>query len=115
MYKISHDQSPQFMKNLVEQIDTKYYTRSSYNVEKDGDGNTLCTKKSNYRQQKTNTTSFGQQSFRWLGPKIWAQIPDQLKTIDSLAAFKNQVKKVNFDNCPCNLCKEYIQGVGYIT
>ena len=43
------------------------------------------------------------------------QIPDQLKTIDSLAAFKNQVKKVNFDNCPCNLCKEYIQGVGYIT
>ena len=115
MYKISHDQSPQFMKNLVEQIDTKYYTRSSYNVEEDGDGNTLCTKKSNYRQQKTNTTSFGQQSFRWLGPKIWAQIPDQLKTIDSLAAFKNQVKKVNFDNCPCNLCKEYIQGVGYIT
>ena len=103
------------MKNLVEEIDTKYCTRSSYNVEKDGDGNTLCTKKSNYRQQKTNTTSFGQQSFRWLGPKIWAQIPDQLKTIDSLAAFKNQVKKVNFDNCPCNLCKEYTQSVGYIT
>ena len=65
--------------------------------------------------RKQNTTLFGQQSFRWLGPKIWAQIPDQLKTIDSLAAFKNQVKKVNFDNCPCNLCKEYIQGVGYIT
>ena len=75
---------------------------------------TLCTKKS-HRPQRTNTTFFGQQSFRWLGPKIWVQIPDQLKTINSLAAFKNQVKKVNFDNCPCNLCKEYIQGVGYIT
>ena len=49
MYKISHDLSPKFMKNLVEEIDTKYFTRSSYNVEKDGDGNTLCTKKLNYR------------------------------------------------------------------
>ena len=60
MYKISHDQSPKFMKNLVEEIDTKYCTRSSYNVEKDDDGNTLCTKKSNHRPQKTNTISFGQ-------------------------------------------------------
>ena len=113
--KISYDQSPIFIKNLVEEVDTKYFTRSSYNVEKDGNGNTLCTKKSNYRPQKTNTTSFSQQSFRWLGPKIWAQTPDQLKTIDSLPAIKNQVKKANFDNCFCNLCKEYIEGVGYIT
>ena len=108
MYKISHDQSPQFMKNLVEEIDTKYCTRCSFNVKKGDDGNT-----SNYHPQKTNTTSLCQ-FFRWLEPKIWAQIPDQLKTIDFLAAFKNQAKRVNFDNCPCNICKEYIQGVDYM-
>ena len=65
MYKISQGKSPEFMKNLVEEIDTKYCTRSSYNVEEDDNGNTLCTKKSNYRIQKSKTTtSFVQQSFR---------------------------------------------------
>ena len=50
--------SPEFMKNLVEEIDTKYCTRSSYNVEEDDNGNTVCTKKSNYRIQKSKTTIF---------------------------------------------------------
>ena len=84
------------MKTLVEEIDTKYCTRFSHNVERENDGNTFL--KSNYHPQETNTTSFGQQFFRWLGTKIWALIPDPLKSIDSLAAFKNQVKKVNFYN-----------------
>ena len=77
MYKTSQDKSSEFMKNLVEEIDTGYYTRSSYNVEEDDNGNTLCTKKSkNYHIQKSKTTSFGQQYFRRLGPKI--QVPDKL-------------------------------------
>ena len=63
MYKISQDKSPEFMKKLVEEIDTKYCTRPSYNVVEDDNGNTLCTKKSNYRIQEAKTTSFGQQSF----------------------------------------------------
>ena len=48
MYKISQGKSPEFMKNLVEEIDTKYCTRSSYNVEEDDNGNILCTRKLNY-------------------------------------------------------------------
>ena len=94
---------------------TKYCTRSSYNAEKDDNGNTLCTKKSNYSLQKSNTTLFGQQSVRLLGPNIWNQVPEQLKSIDSLAAFKYQVEKLNFENCPFNLCNVYIQVVGYIS
>ena len=54
-------------------------------------GNILCTKKFNYGQQKSKATSFGQQSFRWLVPKIWNQVFDQWKSIDILAAFQNQV------------------------
>ena len=56
MCKISQDKSPEFMKNLVMEIDTNHCTRSSYNVEEDDNGNTLCTKKSNYRIQKSKTT-----------------------------------------------------------
>ena len=38
MYKISHGISPKFMHELVEEIDTKYHTRSRYDVELDDDG-----------------------------------------------------------------------------
>ena len=50
MYKISHGISPKFTQGLVEDIDTKYHTRSRYGVELDEDGNTKSSnKKLNYR------------------------------------------------------------------
>ena len=114
MYKISHNMSPIFMEDLVTEIDTKYHTRSSYKVELDDNCNATCSKKLSYYPKKVNTSSFGHQSFSWLGPKIWALIPEDLKNINSLATFKDKLKMFAFENCPCKLCKEYIQGVGYI-
>ena len=102
------------MEDLVTDIDTKYHTRSRYKVELDDNGNATCSKKLNYYPKKVNTSSFGLQSFSWLGPKIWALIPDDLKNMNSLATFKDKLKEFEFENCPCKLCKEYIQGVGYI-
>ena len=114
MYKIAHEKFPSFMKDLVEEIDRNYHTRSSYKVELDENGNVIkCSKKSNYRLQNVNTVTFGHQSFRYLGPKIWALIPNEWKNINSIIAFKNKLKQYEFKNCPCKLCKEYVQGVGY--
>jgi len=116
MYKIAHEKSPSFMKDLVEEIDRNYHTRSSYEVELDESGNVKkCSKKSNYRIQNVNTVSFGHQSFRYLGPKIWRLIPNEWKNMNSITAFKNKLKQYEFKNCPCKLCKEYVQGVGYLS
>ena len=102
------------MNDLVEEIDTKYHTRSRYGVELNEGGNVKSlNKKLNYRPQKSNTSSFGLKAFRWLGPKIWTLIPDDLKSIKTLTAFKSRLNKINIDNCPCKLCKDYIHGVGY--
>ena len=85
MYKISHGKSPKFMNHLLEDIDTNYHTRSRYGVELDEGGNVkCCNKKLNYRPQKSNTSSLGLESFRWLGPKILALIPDDLKNTKTL-------------------------------
>ena len=103
------------MHDLVEEIDTKYHTRPSYGVELDEDGNVKSlNKKLNYRPQKSNISSFGLESFRRLGPKIWELIPENVKHAKSLSAFKNALKKLNIDKCPCKLCKDHIHGVGYI-
>ena len=63
---------------------------------------------------EANTTSFGLQSFRGLGPKIWALIPNELKNIQSLDVFKDKLKKIKFEQCPCNIWRVYVDEVGYI-
>ena len=115
MYKISRGISPRFMQDLVEEFDTKYHTRSRYDVELDEDSNVKSlNKRQNYCPQKPNASSFGLKSFRWLGPKIWELIPDNVEHAKSLSAFKNALRTLNIDKCPCKLCRDYIHGVGYI-
>ena len=41
-------------------------------------------------------------------------LPDSLKSIETLEKFTAEVNTWLPTNCPCNLCKEYIAGVGYI-
>ena len=56
----------------------------------------------------------GLESIRWLGPKIWALIPEEVKKVTSLDIFKLKIKEFSFNDCPCSLCKDYISGVGFI-
>ena len=103
------------MNDFLEEIDTKYHTRSRYGVELDEGGNVKClNKKLYYRPQKSNSSSFVLESFRWLRPKIWKLIPDDLKNTKTLPAFKSKSKKLYIDNSPCKFCRNYINGVGYI-
>ena len=114
MYKIAHDLSPDFMKDILTKTHDSYPTRSNCNVKIENDGSISHSQKSNFRTPKVNTVTFGLESFRCLGPKIWKLVPDNLKEIDSLQAFKEALKNFTFNKCPCRLCKDYIHGVGYI-
>jgi len=57
---------------------------------------------------------FGENSLSYFGPLIWDQVPMKFKLFDSLNEFKKAIKNFIFENCPCRLCKNYIQGVGFI-
>ena len=74
----------------------------------------MYTEKSNYGLQKANTTSFELKSFRLLGPRIWLMIPNELESIKSLSVPMEKLKDLTFEKCPCNICREYVDGVGYI-
>ena len=50
----------------------------------------------------------GSERISFLGPKMWNMLPDDSKDIDNLYTFKNKVKKWKDENCPCRLCKIYI-------
>ena len=70
--------------------------------------------------QRSQTTVFIRQKqirldFNSLNlPKIWALIPNELKCTKSLNVFKENVKDLTFDKCPCNICRGYIKGIAYI-
>ena len=73
----------------------------------------------NFKDQYTlhvpsvNTELKDKNSIRYFGAVIWNSIPLSIKKVTSLNAFKNQIKSWK-PNCPCRLCKTYLQGVGFV-
>ena len=114
MYKISHNLCPMFMNEMVTEASLPYNTRSTTKVETDYNGKCESDKKLNYKLPAIKTVSYGNESFRYLGPKIWNLVPDDMKHVQSLQLFKKKVKSLKFENCPCTLCKTYVQNIGYI-
>ena len=50
----------------------------------------------------------------FIGPKIWNIVPEEFKYKKSLNSFKESIKMWVPTNCPCRLCRVYLDGVGFI-
>ena len=70
--------------------------------------------KNEFQNPKANTTLFGQETIRRMGPIIWSFVLEDMKNAKSLDLFKTQVKCLTFDKCPCKVCKQYVQSIGYL-
>ena len=98
MFKVKHDLSPPFMKELFTYVSNEKGTRS---------GDTFV-------RPKVKTVYKGDQSLRSFGPIVWNEmLPNKLKTCPSLSEFKHNIKSWIPDDCPCKICKTYIPGLGY--
>ena len=54
------------------------------------------------------TVYFGAES---ISPGIWELVPSSGGSVNSLGIFKEKVKFLATDKCPCRLCKTYIGNV----
>ena len=98
MFKVKHDLSPPFMKELFDYVENEKGTRS---------GDTFA-------RPNIDSVKKGERSLRNFGPIVWnTMVPDKLKASQSLSQFKNAIKSWKPVNCPCELCKVYLPGVGY--
>ena len=52
-----------------------------------------------------NTTKYGNHSLRVLGPHIWNSLPEEIKQLSSLNAFKNYIKGRRGQKSKCYLCQ----------
>ena len=64
------------------------------------------------------TVRYGTDTISFLSPKIWSLIPQNIKDSGFLPCFKKKKEKKKISkwkpNCPCRLCKTYLQHVGFI-
>ena len=98
MFKVKHDLSPPFMKEIFTYISNDKGTRA---------GDTFA-------RPNVNSVYNGEQSLRCFGPIVWNEmLPNVLKDCKSLDEFKCRIKSWIPENCPCKLCKTYIAGLGY--
>ena len=57
----------------------------------------------------------GGESISFLGPKIWNILSNEIEQQTSLNSFKQPAKKWKPQDCPCRMCKVYINGVGFLS
>ena len=96
MYKVKHDLSPPFMKDIFNEIERE--TRSG----------------TTFSRPNVNSVKRGDRSLRSFGPIVWnTMLPDAIKECETLDLFKRSIKSWKPDNCPCELCRVYLKGLGY--
>ena len=60
------------------------------------------------------TVHYGKDSLQYFGSVIWKLIPIDIRLSTSINDFKNKIKNWTPPNCPCRLCKAFVQGLGYM-
>ena len=97
LFKVVTGKSPEIMKEVFPLKESLPY----------------CTKFP-FETKNVRTVTYGKNTLSFLGPKIWAIVPAEIKKSKSLVEFKNEIRKWNPENCPCRLCDTYITDLGYI-
>ena len=67
-----------------------------------------------FERRQVHSVYHGTESLPFLSPKFWDLVSLELKKLESLEVFKLKIKKWILFECPCRLCRTYIQQVGFI-
>ena len=72
------------------------------------------SRKRNVLQSRNlSSVRYGTETISYMALKIWTLIPKTIKNHDGLKSFKQKIRKWKPD-CPCRLCKVYLQHVGFV-
>ena len=80
----------------------------------DDSNNFNLRKNRGFRPDNPKTVYYETKTISVLGPKLRIILPDEYKNSISLKEFKTKIKNWVPLNCPCRLCKTYIQNFGFI-
>ena len=49
-----------------------------------------------------------------MAAKVWDMIPNDMKNVNDIETFKNNIRKWQPVNCHCKLCLDYVFCVDYV-
>ena len=98
-YKIKHNLSESCLKDLLSPANGNYNLRSQ----------------SDFGVPGINTVFHGVNSIKYFGSVIWNSLPNELRNICDFDLFKTTIDRWEPVDCPCRLCKNYLEGLGFIT
>ena len=67
-----------------------------------------------FATERKRTVWYGLETFSHCYPQLWSLLPESLKEMNSLSQFKRNIKHWICRDCPCRLCKVYIQNLGFL-
>ena len=59
------------------------------------------------------TVKYGIETVTYRAPFLWANPESEYQNAKSLEEFKSKINTWKCDFCPCRLCKNYIQDLGF--
>ena len=90
--------APEIMNKAFEFIERRYPLRN----------------KLRFKLRNIRTVRYGIETATFVDSRIWSNMPSELKESTLLNEFKKKIKTWKPENCPCKLCKIYIQRIGYL-
>ena len=97
MFKVSNNYSTSLMSEIFDKRNNVYDFQNP----------------SEFARLNVRSAFNGTESASFLGPKIWDIVPRELKQLEIVNVFKREIKKWKPVDCPCRLCRPYIQNVGF--
>ena len=67
-----------------------------------------------YNKPRINIVYHGTEIISNLGPKLWDLVSSNLKQVSEIDKFKKAIKQSKPEDCPCRLCKFFVQNVGFL-
>ena len=99
MFKVKHKLCPEITGDIfMERSNNQYNLRN----------------RPDFITPQVHSVFHGTESISYLGPRIWDIVPEEFKHKKSLNSFKESIKMWVATNCPCRLCKFYLDGVGFV-
>jgi hypothetical protein len=89
IYKTINGENPAYMKEIFKKSCNKSSSRLPNNLE----------------VPRANQVTYGTNSLRVLGPKIWNELPENTKASGTYTKFKENIKLWDGPTCGCNFCK----------
>ena len=97
MFKVSNKYSTSLMSEIFDKRNNVYDFRNP----------------SEFAGRDLRSVFNGTERISFLGPEIWDIVPSELKQLETVNAFKREIKIWKPVNCPCRLCRPCIQNVGF--